>query len=146
MQPRRIFAVTGVGAQAVDDLLDDRAHPLRLAQQIRAAVRFLHDVAHRAAEVDIDDADLVLVRQPRADLGQRLRIVVPHLHGQRPRLVGHAPQPIGVLGLVLGQPDEALGVDHLGGQQPGPAELADDLPEGVVREARHRGLQNRRID
>ena len=146
VQPRRIFAVTGVGATGGHDVLDDRAHPIRLAQQVRAAVRLLHDVAHRAAEVDIDDADFVFVRQPRADFGQRRRIVVPNLHGQRPRLVGHAPQAVGMLGLVLGQPHEALGVDHLRGQEAGAAELAHDLPEGVVGEARHRGLQDRRID
>ena len=146
VQPRRILAVTGVGRTGRHDPLDDRAHPVRLAEQIRTAVGLLRHVADRAAEVDVDDADLVLVGQPLADLGQRLRIVVPHLHRQRPRLVGHAPQPIRMLGLVLVEPDEALGADHLGRQQPRPAKLADDLPKGVVREARHRGLQNRRID
>ena len=37
-------------------------------------------------------------------------------------------------------------LDHLGRLQAGAAELAHDLPKGVVREARHRRLQNRRID
>src|SRR4051794_27920570 len=51
-----------------------------------------------------------------------------------------------MLRLVLGHPLEALGVYHFGGQQAGAAELADDLAEGVVRVARHWGLENGRVD
>ena len=44
------------------------------------------------------------------------------------------------------QPHRAAGGDHLGGQQPRPAELTDYLPEGIVGVARHRRLEHRRID
>ncbi len=59
---------------------------------------------------------------------------------------GDAPQAVGVFGFVLVEPDEPAGVDHLGRQQTGAAELAHDLPEGVVGEPRHRRLQDRRIN
>ena len=144
-QPRRILAVTASGGRL-----------RRLAPQcarLRSGSRNKYeplwafaDVLHRAAEVDIDDADLIFVGQSLADFGQRFRVVVPHLHRQRPRLVLHAPEPIGMLGFVLVHPDEAAGGNHLGRLQARAAKFAHDLPKGIVRKARHRRLQNRRID
>ena len=84
--------------------------------------------------------------QPRADRRQRAGIVVPNLHRQRPGFVLHAPETIGELVAVLFDLQEAAGVDHLSGLQPGAAELADHLPIGVVGIARHGGLKQRRID
>ena len=129
-----------------DHALDDRAIALGIAQQIRAAMGFLRDRLHRAAEIDVDHADAEFVGQLGPDGGQRFRIVVPDLHGQRPRLLRHAPQPVGKFVLVLLDPQKALGVDHLGGLQADAAELAHDLPKGIVGEAGHRRLQHRRID
>ena len=48
--------------------------------------------------------------------------------------------------LLLIEPDEALGVDHLRGHQPSATELTHNLPEGVVGKARHWRLENRRVD
>ena len=48
--------------------------------------------------------------------------------------------------LVLIEPEEPLGVHHLRGLQADPAELAHDLPVGIVRETGHRGLEHGRID
>ncbi len=107
---------------------------------------FLRDRFHRAAEVDVDHADAELVGQLGPDGGQRFGIVVPDLHGQRTRLLFHAPQPVGKVVLLLLHPQKALGVDHFGGLQADAAEIADDLPEGIVGESGHRRLQHRRID
>ena len=74
---------------------DDLAHAIGIAQQIRAALGLFGNVAHRAAEVDVDHAGAKLLDQPPAHRRQRVRIVVPNLHGQRPRLVFYAPKPIG---------------------------------------------------
>ena len=98
VQPRRILAVTGTGRQAAATRATICADAIGIPQQIRAALGLLGNVAHRAAEVDVDHADAKLLGQPPAHRGQRLRIVVPNLHGQRSRLVGHAPKPIGEIG------------------------------------------------
>ena len=89
---------------------------------------------------------LQLVSQLGPDRGQRGRVVVPNLHGQRPRLIGDAPQPVGQILLGLLSPQETLGADHLGGLQARAAELAHDLPIGEIRVAGHRRLQHGRID
>ena len=47
---------------------------------------------------------------------------------------------------MLIHPNEAASVHHLRRLQPGAAVVTDDLPKGKVCEARHRGLQDRRID
>jgi hypothetical protein len=51
-----------------------------------------------------------------------------------------------MFGFVLVEPDETAGIDHLGGQQAGPAEFTHDLPKGVVGEPRHPRLQDGRVD
>ena len=51
-----------------------------------------------------------------------------------------------MLTVVLVEPHKPAGVDHLGGLQAGAAKLPHDLPEGEVGVARHRRLQNGRID
>ena len=129
-----------------DDPLDDPQHAIGITQQIRPAVGFLRDRLDRAAEIDVDHADAKFVGQLGSHGRQRFGIVVPNLHGQRTRLLLHAPQAVGKLVLLLLHPQKALGVDHLGGLQADAAEIAHDLPEGVVGEAGHRGLQHRRID
>ena len=58
------------------------------------ALGLLRNIAHRAAEVDVDYADVKLVRQSLANGGQRLRVVVPNLHCQRSRLVLDSPEPL----------------------------------------------------
>ena len=147
VQPKRIFAVTGVGRQAVDDSLHDPPDALRIAQQIRTAVGPLGNILHRAAEIDIDHAHPVLGGQPAPNGGQRLGIVIPHLHRQWPRLIGDAPEPVGRFRLFfLTHPNKTTGRNHLRGLQPDAAEFAHHLPIGIIREPRHRRLQQRRID
>ena len=58
----------------------------------------------------------------------------------------HPPQPVGKIVLFLLHPQKAPGVDHFGRLQADAAEIADDLPKGIVREPGHRCLQHRRID
>jgi hypothetical protein len=109
-------------------------------------VRLLGDLADRAAEVDVDHADLKSLHQPAADGCQHLRIVVPDLHGQRPRFALSAPQSPGN-GVTMGVDlQQSACADHLGAEQARPTEAADDLPVGVVGKTGHRRLQYRRID
>ena len=79
------------GRQAAATRRHDLAHAVGITQQIRAAVGLFRDVADRAAEIDVHHADAELVGQPPADCRQRRGIVVPDLHGQRPRLVRQRP-------------------------------------------------------
>ena len=51
-----------------------------------------------------------------------------------------------MLGFVLVHPHETPCIDHLGGKQTRTAELANDFPEGGIGKARHRRLQNRRVN
>ncbi len=146
VQPRRILAVTGVGAQAA--ATRSTIAPIRCGSFNRYDPLCARSAtsAHRAAEVDIDDADFQLMGQLRADRGQALGIIVPNLHGQRPRFVGHAPQPIGQFPFRPFAAQEPLGANHLRRLQARPAEFANDLPIGVIRESGHRSLEDRRID
>ena len=107
---------------------------------------FLGHLPDRAAKINVDNADLILARQPRSNLREGRRIVVPYLHGERPGFIRYPPQPIGMARLLLVEPDETPGIDHLGRQQPDTAEFADDLPKGKIGVARHRRLQDRRVD
>ena len=73
--PVRIFAVadgrTGLG-HAANNLAD----AIGISQQVGAAFGLLGNVADGTAEIDVHDADAVLVGQPLPDGGQRLGIVV----------------------------------------------------------------------
>ena len=130
----------------LDHPAHDRAHAFRIAEQPRAAVGLLGDLSDRAAEVEIDHADPEVLRQPPADLREVVGVVVPHLHGERPRLVADAPEAVGVLAALVLEPDRAAGCDHLGGEQAGAAELSHHLPVREVGVARHRRLEDRRVD
>ena len=145
VQPKRIFAVAGAGAGA-RHAGDDLANPLGIAQQIRTAFGLFGHVADRAAEVDIDRADAELENQPPADFGHLRRIVVPYLHGQRPRLVLDAPQPFGQF---AGSPlaiDESPCAHHLGGDQSHAPQSPQNSAVGVAAIARQGRRENRRID
>ena len=136
----------GHAIAGLDHATDDGSHAVGVAEEPRAAVGFFRDLSHGTAEVEIDHAHLKILRQPAADLGQVFGIVVPHLHGERPRFVAHAPQPVGVFATVAVQPDRAPRRDHLGGQEARAAKLTDDLAVGEVGVARHRRLQDRWVN
>ena len=109
-------------------------------------MRLFSDLAHRAAKIDVNDTHLVLVDKSSGDLRQSGWVVVPDLYGQWSWFLLNSPQPIGMLGLMFIKPDKPAGVDHFGGKQAGPPELADDLPKGVISETGHRRLKKRRVD
>ena len=142
------FGGDGRRAAGCDDALDDAADALadRGASTSRCG-RVAATSLTGQPKLMIDHADVVFAGQALADGGERFRIVIPHLHGQRARFVGDAPEAVGGFGLFfLIHPGEGPGGNHFGGLQADAAELADHLAIGVVREARHRGLEQGRID
>ncbi len=99
----------------------NRAHAIRIPQQVGAALGLLGDLADRAAEVHVDHADPELLDQPSADGGQHLRIVVPDLYRQRPGFVPDPPKSAGEAVTAGVDLQEAPRADHLGCQESGPA-------------------------
>ena len=75
----------------------------------------LGHLPYGTAEIDVDDAYLVLLDQPAPNFGERRGIIVPDLHRQGTRLVGDSPQAVGMFGPLLVEPDKTPRVDHLGG-------------------------------
>ena len=65
-------------------------------------MRFLVNLANRAAKIQIDDANTVLLRKSFAHLCQGLGVVVPDLHRQRSRFVLDAPEAVRMLRLISG--------------------------------------------
>ena len=116
-----------------------------MTQQVRPALCPLCDPLDRTAKVDIDDAHAIVLNQPLANLGQCRGVVIPDLHCQRLRFVGHTPESLWMLCLDSIHPDKPAGVDHLGRLQAGAAKLTHNLAIGVIRKACHRRLQHRRI-
>ena len=146
VQPRRILAVTGVGRQA--SATRATISPTRSGQRSRYEPLFAFSVTCFTGQPKLMSTTLTRKSHASraADLGERRRVVVPDLHGQRPRLVAHAPEPVGVFMQPGVELQEAAGIDHLGGRQAHAAQLPHDLPEAVVRVAGHRRLQERRVN
>ena len=117
-----------------------------MLQQITATVRLLGDLLYRTAEVDIDNADLVIIDQTLANLCHHIGLVVPDLNRQWTCFIANAPQSIGVFGFVFIEPNKTTRVDHFRRLQTDAAIVADDLTKRIIRESCHRCLQDRRID
>ncbi len=60
VHPKRILAVTGVGAQASTKREIIALHSLGIAKQVRATMGFLGDLLDGATKVDIDNTDAIL--------------------------------------------------------------------------------------
>ena len=105
-----------------------------------------------------------LTRNSRASFaphpGQRVRIVIPNLHRQRPRLAIDPPKPVRQLfpplplregpGVRAFSPrvdrQKPPRADHLHRRQPHPAKPPHDLAIRRISKARHRRHQHRRVD
>ena len=115
----------------VRDRLDDRARARRVVEQRRAGAGLRH-LAHRAAEVDVDEVGARRLDHPRR-LGHRARIRAEDLDRERMLVGGDAKVAERLLVAVL-DPGAA---DHLRADEPG-AETAALAPERLHADARHR--------
>jgi hypothetical protein len=115
----------------LDDRLHDRARAIRVLQHRRPGARLRH-LAHRAAEVEVDEVCPGRLDHPRG-LGHRARIRAEELDRERV-LVGGDPQ---VAERPLVAVLDAGAADHLGADEPGP-EAAALASKGLHADARHR--------
>ena len=128
--PRRIFTETG-SAVALGDRLDDAGGVLGVVEE-RGAGAGLRHLAHRAAEVDVDDVGAGGLDHPRG-LGHRDRVGAEDLDRERVLVGGDAEVPERPLVAVLDPRDR----DHLRADEAGAVAAA--LPaERLDADAGHR--------
>ena len=144
--PQSHFCSNGCGVAGFHQSRDDRVHAIWVSKQVRSAMGFFCDLLDRTSKIDVDHTDLILLDQPTSNFGHRLRVVVPNLHRERPRLVLDPPQPIRMFAVMFVEPHKTASVDHLGRLQPGSTKLANNLPKRKIRVARHGGLEDRWVD
>ncbi len=129
-QPLRILAVTGkmrARTNAPDDVGDER----EIAEAAGAAVA-LHDLLHRAAEIDVDEVGCEHIGDECGGIAHRDRIGAEDLHADRVLLGAEAQ---------LGERRFVLAADALGRKEFGDdhvrAEAAAKPAEGRLRHPRH---------
>ena len=116
--------------------VNDFPGELRIPHE-RRALAIVHDLRHGAAHVNVNKIKMIL--DSRCLFCHDLRLGAEKLRADRPLPVGYLQQTISVAVSV----GHRLGADHFRDHHVN-ALLFAELPEGAVRDARHRGKEDRR--